>query len=137
VAGGAPRDIYSVREMDPAWEIRLGVDVQRLSDFFEPRSFDVVQCMEVLEHVPTPRAALEQLSTVARKLVVITSADELQYAYDEQGNFHEDSEQARIERENPYQKYLGQPRVSDLRELGFDVRVECTGRRQLIAWRVL
>ena len=47
------------------------------------------------------------------------------------------SEQARIERENPYQKYLGQPRVSDLRELGFDVRVECTERRQLIAWRVL
>jgi SAM-dependent methyltransferase len=137
VARRATCDIHSVREMDPAWEIRLGVDVQRLSDFFEPRSFDVVQCMEVLEHVPTPRAALEQLCTVARKLVVITSADELHHGYDEQGHFHEDSEQARIERDNPYQKYVGQPRVADLRELGFDVRVEWTARRQLIAWRVL
>ena len=130
-------DIHSVREMAPVWEQRVGVDAHRLSDVFAPQSFDLVQCMEVLEHVAAPRTVLEQLCLVARKLVVVTSADEMYHGYDEQGRFHEESEQAQIERVNPHQRYRGQPRVSDLRALGFDVRVEATGRRQLVAWKVI
>jgi SAM-dependent methyltransferase len=130
-------DIHSVREMDPVWETGIGVDVRRLGEFYGAASFDLVQCMEVLEHVSDSRAALEQLCRVARKLVIITSADERHHGYDEQGRFDEESEQARIERVNPYQKYVGQPRVSDLQELGFVVRVEQTARRQLVAWKVI
>lgn len=130
-------DIHSVREMEEEWEVQTGVDVQRLSDFYEPDSFDYVQCMEVLEHVPDRRRALEQLCVVARKLVVITSADELHHGFDEQGDFDPDSAQARCEAVNPHQRYIEQPSVSDLRDLGFAVFVERTARRQLIAWRSL
>ncbi len=137
VSRRATCDIHSVREMEEAWETRSGVDAQRLTDFYEPDSFDYVQCMEVLEHVPDSRRALEQLSLVARKLVVITSADELHHGYDEEGNFHEDSAQARCQAINPYQRYIKQPSVSDMRDLGFAVFVERTGRRQLIAWNSL
>ena len=111
-----------------------GVDVQRLTDFYPRKSFDYVQCMEVLEHVPDTRAALEQLTLVARKLVVITSADEAYHGYDDEGNFDEGSQQAVWQRRNPYQRYFGQPLVSDLQELGFEVLVEEKARRQLIAW---
>jgi SAM-dependent methyltransferase len=130
-------DIHSVREMSEEWETQSGVDVEQLSDTYPPASFDYVQCMEVLEHVPDSRTALEQLNLVARKLVVITSADELHHGYDSFGNFDETSEQARIERINPHQRYIRQPRVSDLRDLGFAVFVERTARRQLIAWKAI
>jgi SAM-dependent methyltransferase len=130
-------DIHGVRDMGPEWETTVGVDVQRLTDFYEPDSFDFVQCMEVLEHVPDSRAALVALCTVARRLVLITSADELHHGYDELGNFDESSEQARVERVNPHQRYIAQPLVSDLHDLGFEVAVEAQGRRQLVAWRAL
>jgi SAM-dependent methyltransferase len=130
-------DIHAVREMSSKWKTKAGVDVQRLTDFYKPDSFDLVQCMETLEHVPDSRAALEQLCAVARRMVLITSDDELHHGYDEQGRFHEESEQARYQRENPYQRYIRQPSVGDLRELGFEVSVEAEGRRQLIAWRVM
>ena len=130
-------DIHRVREMSPEWATKAGVDVQCLTDFYEPDSFDLVQCMEVLEHVPDTRAALEQLCTVARRLVLITSADEASHATDEHGNVDPNSVQAQFERVNPHQRYIRQPRVSDLQELGFEVLVEAAGRRQLVAWRAL
>jgi hypothetical protein len=123
--------------MDPSWETKDGVDVERLADFYEPRSFDLVQCMEVLEHVPHPRIALEQLCQVAAKFVVLTSADELSHGYDEEGNFATDSLQAQFENWNPNQRYLGQPSVDDLFDLGFTVAVEETRHRQLVAWKVI
>jgi len=120
-------DLTWMRAMDPAWECRTGVDVQRLVEAYGAKSFDLVQCMEVLEHVPNPRLALEQLVAVARKAVIITSADETQ---------HEGPEQEAIEKVNPGQRYLAQPRVEDLLDLGFEVRVERAHRRQLVAWRI-
>jgi hypothetical protein len=67
--------------------------------------------------------------------VLITSADELHHGYDEEGRFDETSEQARVEKVNPHQRYVSQPSVSDLRDLGFAVFVERAARRQLVAWR--
>lgn len=128
-------DIHSVRKMSRKWKTKAGVDVQKLADNYEPHSFDLVQCMEVLEHVPDSRQALEQLCAVAKRLVLITSADELSHGYDEFGNFAQDSTQARFERQNPYQRYIRQPAVSDMLELGFEVCVEARERRQLVAWR--
>jgi len=90
---------------------------------------DLVQCMEVLEHVPDSRTALEQLCAVARRLVIITSDDELVHGYNAHGDFDDTSVQAQMERINPYQRYVAQPRVSDLHELGFAVFVERMGRR--------
>jgi SAM-dependent methyltransferase len=39
---------------------------------FKTASFDVVLCMEVLEHLPEPAAALCELARVARKAVVLS-----------------------------------------------------------------
>jgi 2-polyprenyl-3-methyl-5-hydroxy-6-metoxy-1,4-benzoquinol methylase len=39
---------------------------------FKTGSFDVVLCMEVLEHLPQPAAAIRELARVARKAVVLS-----------------------------------------------------------------
>lgn len=121
-------DLFRCRDTPPQWKVRNGVDVCRLTDFYAPASFDLVQCMEVLEHVACTRRALEQLCKVARKLVMISSADEMH---------HMGPGQEACERVNPAQRYIAQPRVADLLELGFTVRVEETARRQLVAWRII
>jgi SAM-dependent methyltransferase len=119
-------DLTWLRDMPDDWHQMTGVDVQRLTQFYKPKSFDMVQCMEVLEHVPNTRKALEELCKVARKFVLISSGDE---------EHHRGHEQTAIEKVNPAQKYIGQPAISDLRELGFIVRVTSYNRRQIVAWR--
>jgi SAM-dependent methyltransferase len=119
-------DLTWIRPMGSKWSTRVGVDVQRLSEFYPPKSFDIVQCFEVLEHVPEPRRALEALCAVARKMVLISSADEMH---------HQGPEQEAIEKINPAQAYVGQPKVADLVELGFDVWVDAESQRQLLACR--
>ena len=121
-------DIAHCRDAGPLWEHRDGIDVLELSKHFGEQSFDVVQCMECLEHVSDPRKALEQLVKIARKLVVITSADEMH---------HLGEPQEAMEKINPHCKYLAQPSVKDMEELGFVVRVEAKYRRQLVAWKVM
>lgn len=129
-------DIHWIRPMDACWHTKLEVDVHELDKHYSEKSFDLVQCMEVLEHVENPRLALEQLCKVAKKLVLISSADEMHHGYNEDGTWNPDSEQAAIEKINSHQKYLGQPKVSDLLDLGFEVRVN-EGRRQLVAWKYI
>jgi len=119
-------DLAWIRPMGPAWRTRVGVDVQRLTAFYPPKSFDLVQCFEVLEHVPDSRRALKELCRVARKMVLISSADEMH---------HQGPEQEAIEKINPAQAYIGQPKVSDLQAFGFDVWVDEESRRQLLACR--
>lgn len=121
-------DIFWMKALPPKWSMRTGVDVQELSKHYPLKSYDMVQCMEVLEHVPNPRRALEELCKVARKFVLISSADEMH---------HVGEEQARIEKINVAQKYIKQPSIEDLRELGFVVRVTAYNLRQIVAWRVL
>ncbi len=130
-------DFVWIRPMESAWEQKLGVDVQKLTDHYEPKSFDMVQCLEVLEHVPNSREALKQLCAVAKKFVLITSADEMHHGYSAEGVWDPNSEQAALEKLNPSQAYIKQPSVEDLLDLGFEVRVNAETRRQIIAWRVM
>lgn len=108
------------------WECHEGVDVLKLSQYYGEKSFDIVNCMEVLEHVSDTRKALEELCAVARKLVMISSADE---------THHWGDQYDRICEINPACKYIEQPRISDLVELGFEAYVEHHERRQIFAWK--
>lgn len=121
-------DIFSCRPSPPCWEIHEGVDACKLVDHFGPKSFDLVQCMECLEHIVDSRTALEQLCAVAKKLAMISSCDEY---------WHAGPGQEYYESINKYQKYVGQPLVSDLLELGFEVAVDNHSLRQLLAWKVI
>lgn len=120
-------DIYWIRDLPPGWAVRVGVDVCALDDAYAENEFDFVQCCEVLEHVVDTRRALEQLVRVARKAVFITSADE---------THHEGPEQAAIEKINAHQAYVGQPKIQDLVDLGFEVRVDSGTKRQIVAWLI-
>lgn len=121
-------DIEWIRPMEGGWTTKLKVDACNLTASYPEKSFDLVQCFECLEHVPDPRRALEEMIKVARKLVIMTSADEAH---------HTGPEQDAIEKVNPFQKYIKQPSVADLRDLGFEVRMDLWSNRQLIAWKVL
>lgn len=121
-------DIHWIRPMSDRWTTKIGVDAQELTKHYEEKSFDYVQCTEVLEHVPDPTAALKEFIKVARKLVFITSADEMH---------HMGAEQEAVEKVNKHQKYILQPSVKDLVNLGFTVRVDNYNQRQLIAWKFL
>ena len=120
-------DIFWIRDLPPYWTSKVGVDVQELTKFYPEKSFDLVECCETLEHVPNTRKALEELCKVARKLVFITSADETQ---------HVGPEQEAIEKVNKCQAYIAQPKVQDLKDLGFEVRIDHMAGRQIIAWRI-
>lgn len=119
-------DIFHVRPMEGGWEIKTGVDVINLSEHFGSKSFDYIQCMETLEHVDNPRKALEEMCRVAKKLVIITSADE---------EHHRGQAQEDIEKWNEHLKFKCQPSVNDLKDLGFEVGVDNYNQRQLIAWK--
>lgn len=120
-------DIFWIRDMPQGWVTKTGVDVQELDKFYGENSFDYVQCVETLEHVPDTKKALEQLKRVARKAVFITSADEMH---------HVGHEQEEIEKFNKNQAYILQPQPKDMKELGYEVRVEETVKRQLVAWLI-
>ena len=120
-------DIHWIRPMPEGWTTKIGVNVLELDKHYNENEFDFVQCMETLEHVPNNKTALEQLKRVAKKAVFITSSDE---------THHEGEEQIAIEKINKYQAYIEQPKIQDLLDLGFEVRVEETHKRQIIAWLI-
>lgn len=120
-------DIFWIRGMPDNWITRLDVDIHELDIHYQAGSFDFVQCCEVLEHVLNPRLALEQLIQVAKKAVFITSADEMH---------HMGIEQERLEQFNQHQAYRSQPKIQDLLDLGFEVRVEELDKRQIVAWLI-
>lgn len=121
-------DMAFVRPTDPSWRIDLRVDATRLLTHYGEKSFDMVQCLETLEHIPDNRSALEEMVKVARKAVFITSCDRGHH----QGPLYEES----VKR-NPYNAYTGQPKIKDLIALGFHVHVEHTECRQIIAWKII
>jgi len=103
-------DIALIREdIDPSWE-RHYADARNLP--FPDQSFDVVQCTEMLEHVPRGdhRRVLRELKRVTRKLVFLTASGRGQ---------HRGGEQRELERRNPYARFRAFPSVDLLREEDF------------------
>jgi len=120
-------DIFWIRDLPENWTTKINVDVRKLDQHYQKDEFDFVQCCEVLEHVDDNRLALEQLVRVAKKAVFISSADE---------SHHWGPEQERIEQINEHQKYICQPKIKDLLELGFQTFVEHNERKQIVAWLI-
>jgi len=71
-------DISERRTIDLASVRKGGIDrltVARMDaqlPGFAPKSFDVVTMLEVLEHLPTPQAALRSAVAIARRFVLLT-----------------------------------------------------------------
>lgn len=117
-------DVFAMKDMNPLWERKLGVDVRELTEHYSVGSFDFVQCMEVLEHVSECQRAVNQLVLVARKLVIITTSDEA---------CHLGDGQALAERVNPHQRFRRMTGSMFFRKRGWAVGVE-PGGHQIIAW---
>src|SRR6185312_6138806 len=65
---GSTRTILLDRNRDTAAQVLGSVDALP----FAARSFDVVTCIEVLEHLPDPGAAVRELARVARRAIVVS-----------------------------------------------------------------
>lgn len=63
-------DIGAVRQGGVSRLTPVRMDIQRLA--FAPRSFDVVTMLEVMEHLPSPAAALACALAAARRFVVVS-----------------------------------------------------------------
>lgn len=106
-------DIALIREdIDPSWE-RHYADARSLP--FPDDSFDVVQCTEMIEHVPPEdhRRVLRELKRVARKLVFLTSSGLSQH--------RPSPEEDALEKINPFAKYQGIVSRDLLEEEGFEI----------------
>jgi ubiquinone/menaquinone biosynthesis C-methylase UbiE len=68
VVPAATRTVLFDRSRDSAAHVIGSVDALP----FASRSFDVVTCMEVLEHLPEPAAALREMARVARRAVILS-----------------------------------------------------------------
>jgi ubiquinone/menaquinone biosynthesis C-methylase UbiE len=81
---------------------------------FQNNSFDVVMSTETLEHVPPERQEqfLDELYRVSRDLVFVTTSDI---------TAHLGSEQERIEKQNPFQKFQAFPRLDLFVRKGFHI----------------
>lgn len=73
---GLLKDKYKVTlaDISPASSLVRKEDVQNMS--FKDRSFDIVLCQQVLEHVPDPVKGILELKRVAKKQLIITVPSE-------------------------------------------------------------
>lgn len=60
----------TLADNEPRQDCILKEDVQQLS--FEDNTFDIVLCQQVLEHVPDPVKAINELRRVAKNQLIIT-----------------------------------------------------------------
>ncbi len=59
------------------------VDILELSKRFPPGSFDLTVCLHILEHVPHPYLALQELKAVSSKYILLAVPNARCIAYDE------------------------------------------------------
>lgn len=64
----------TLADIDPKNELIKKEDIQKLS--FKDKSFDIVLCQEVLEHLPNPIKAISELKRVSKEKIIITVPNE-------------------------------------------------------------
>jgi hypothetical protein len=107
------------------WESKI-ISATKLIDAFGKSSFDYVQSIETMEHIPEEEHEdiIQQLVAVSRKFVLLSSM----------GLSHHCGEgNAKLCRENPFMAYKGQPDIDLLLKYGFVVKI--VKRYQIIAYR--
>lgn len=58
-------------------------DVQKLSDYYQTNSFDLITCTHLLEHLPSPYEALTEIRKVTKKYVVLAVPNARYITFDE------------------------------------------------------
>jgi SAM-dependent methyltransferase len=61
-------------DLNPVSEVIKMEDIQKMS--FADKSFDIVLCQEVLEHVPDPVSAMRELKRVTGRQLIVTVPNE-------------------------------------------------------------
>ena len=95
---------------------------------FGANSFDYIQCIETLEHVPKLDALqiASDMITMSRKFCLITSAGIGQ---------HLGQETTDIIEVNKNMDYIGQPDIEALMQMGYSVRL-VGDNAQIVAWHI-
>lgn len=93
-------------------------DIRRLSNYYAPKSFDAVICIDVIEHVTSAegKKLLQMMETIAKKRVIVLTPN---------GFYHQHALEG-----NPYQVHKSGWRSADFRSSGYAV-FGLRGLRQL------
>jgi hypothetical protein len=128
-------DIFAIKKLPQGW-FTLIADARDLLSKMGPKSVDVVQACDVIEHLPKTDALclLQAFEMLARKVVLLVTP----VTQDGAPAF---SEAVDLEPDNPYQKHLCGFTYDELEALGYSTarRWECNPWRDdaIIAWKVL
>lgn len=84
-------------------------DIQKLNEYYKPKSFDVVVALDVIEHLEKRHALrlIKDMETIARKKIIILTPN----GFCDQGHYGN----------NPYQDHKSGWSKKDLGELGYKV----------------
>lgn len=126
-------DIHAIKALPEGWEPVL-LDARDLLEKFGPKSFDVVQACDFIEHLPLEDDILTILEQLARKAVLIftplAEQDEIP-----------PSPAVETEPDNPYQRHLSGYRYEDLEARGYTTgrQIEENAWRDvaIVAWKTL
>jgi len=108
-------DVYEIRrDIPPSWD-KIIADAASLP--FKPRSFNVIQCTETIEHIPPKKwtQLLQQLTQTTHNLIYLTTSDETR---------HQGTPQKQAEQRNPHLKFQAYPPKTTLTKHGFHILYE-------------
>ncbi len=102
-----PNTIQKAKEFATHHEYVYG-DVNKLSNFFKPHSFDAVVCFDVIEHITKSEGIklMKQMELIARKKIIICTPN---------GFMHQKEE------DNPLQNHQSGWSTQDFTSRGYDV----------------
>ena len=80
---GCDADIVCIRKAKTIVEKTKYAEAQKLSEYYPDNSFDLLTCLNVLEHCRSPYMALKELKIVTRKYVLVAVPNARYIAHDE------------------------------------------------------
>ena len=119
-------DIHKIRDMPPDW-ILLIMDARQMSEKFQPKSLDVIQACDFIEHLSKEDGLkwLKDCEKIARKAILIFTPI----------GFKPNILDEELYPDNPHQKHLSGWTQEEFEDLGF--KTTRWGDTHLIAWKVL